>query len=100
MKKIIAFIMAAVLLLCMVSCGEAGETPTDATTANPVETQPEPEETTDKIVETDPEPEETTEKIIETDPEPEETTDKVIETEPETGNNDENSNDLEIDFKN
>ena len=72
MKKIIAFIIAALLLLCMVSCGEAGGTPTDATTANPVETQPEPEETTDK----------------------------VIETEPETGNNDENSNDLEIDFKN
>ena len=44
MKKIIVFIMAAVLLLCMVSCGEADETPTDTTpdttTENPVETKP------------------------------------------------------------
>ena len=40
MKKIIAFIIAALLLLCMVSCGEAGETPTDTTAENPVETKP------------------------------------------------------------
>ena len=43
MKKIIAFILAAVLLLCAVSCGEAEKTPTDT-----VETTSAPDE--EKIV--------------------------------------------------
>ena len=40
MKRFIAFIMAAVLLLCAVSCGEAGD-PTDTATEKTAETQPE-----------------------------------------------------------
>ena len=61
MKKIIAFILAAVLLLCAVSCGEAGE-PTETTTEKAVDTEKEP-------IETESTPE-TTESIPETDPEP------------------------------
>ena len=40
MKKLLAIILAAALLLCAVSCGEAGGTPTDTTTEDPAETEP------------------------------------------------------------